>query len=100
MAIVRYAPDHDFYVEWVWNSADIDGSKVVWSRDMSVAANAEVVRYFPDRKASLETRGGSSEGLTLRADRRCRDSAAQHAARVKGKQAMTNGKRVAVVVPV
>ncbi len=53
LAIVRYAPDHDFFVEWVWNSADIDGSKVVWSRDMCADENAEIIRYFPNRKVWL-----------------------------------------------
>ncbi|MBV9183697.1 MAG: hypothetical protein JO356_20515 [Acidobacteria bacterium] len=53
LVIVRYRPDHDFILdEWVYNRADIDGSKVIWARDMGVQ-NAELFRYFPARQAWL-----------------------------------------------
>ncbi len=49
LVIVRYRPDHDFILdEWVYNNADIDGSQVIWARDMG-AQNAELVHYFGDR---------------------------------------------------
>ena len=51
LVIVRYGPDHDFILnEWVFNNADIDGSKVIWARDMG-AQNAELLHYFNRRKA-------------------------------------------------
>ena len=53
LAIVRYRPDHDTYEEWVYNHADIDRSKVVWARDMNAAGNAELLRYYADRRAWL-----------------------------------------------
>jgi len=53
VALVRYAPDHDPMGEWVYNAADIDGSKVVWARDMSASDNAALLNYFSDRKAWL-----------------------------------------------
>jgi hypothetical protein len=59
LAIVRYDPDHDvkFYKllfnEWVFNEADIDGAKVVWARDMGPAQNAELIKYFSNRRAWL-----------------------------------------------
>jgi len=53
LAIVRYAPNHNFILdEWVFNNADIDGSRVVWARDMG-AQNAELVDYFKTRKVWL-----------------------------------------------
>lgn len=53
MVIVHYQPDHDYsYDEWVFNGADIDGSKVIWARDMG-SKNAELLDYFKTRKAWL-----------------------------------------------
>ena len=53
LAIVRYARNHAPFDEWVYNAADIDGSKVVWARDMGAAKNCELMRYFPDRRVWL-----------------------------------------------
>ena len=47
--VVAYAPPHDADNEWVYNSADIDGAKVVWARDMGVEKNRALRRYFADR---------------------------------------------------
>jgi hypothetical protein len=53
LVIVRYRPDHDFaYDEWVFNRADINGSKVIWARDMG-SQNAELINYFGARKVWL-----------------------------------------------
>jgi hypothetical protein len=53
LVVVRYRPDHDFILdEWVYNGADIDGSKVIWARDMG-PQNAELVEYFARRHAWL-----------------------------------------------
>lgn len=53
LVIVRYQPSHDFILdEWVYNHADIDRSKVIWARDMG-AQNAELLRYFRDRRSWL-----------------------------------------------
>jgi hypothetical protein len=53
LAIVRYAPDHVIYDEWVYNAADVDKSKVVWAREMDPASNRELLNYFKDRKVWL-----------------------------------------------
>jgi len=53
LVIVRYTPDHNPHQEWVYNSADIDGSSVVWARDMGEAANADLIHYYRDRKIWL-----------------------------------------------
>jgi len=50
LVIVDYGPHHDVDWEWVWNGADIDGSKVVWARDMGTPANKELVDYFKNRR--------------------------------------------------
>jgi hypothetical protein len=53
LAIVRYSPRHDVHLEWVYNGADVDGSKVVWARDRGAAANDSLLRYFRNRRAWL-----------------------------------------------
>lgn len=53
LAIVRYSPDHYPQDEWVYNSADIDGSKVIWAREMSAAKDRELFNYYSNRKVWL-----------------------------------------------
>ena len=53
LVIVRYEPHHHPYVEWVYNDADIDNSKVVWAREMDSARNRKLLEYFKGRRAWL-----------------------------------------------
>jgi len=53
LAIVRYAPDHAPFDEWVYNAADIDNSKVAWAREMDARDMGELLRYFKDRTVWL-----------------------------------------------
>jgi hypothetical protein len=53
LVIVRYAADHNPYDEWVYNGADIDGSKVVWAREMDAADNVELTQYYGGRRVWL-----------------------------------------------
>ena len=53
LVIVRYNRYHDTSNEWVNNRADIDKAKVVWARDMGDADNAELIRYFANRRVWL-----------------------------------------------
>ena len=53
LVLVRYGVMHDPGDEWVYNGADIDGSKVVWARELDSGSNARLLRYFGDRQAWL-----------------------------------------------
>jgi hypothetical protein len=53
LAVVRYAPGHDPYNEWVYNAADIDRAAVVWAREMDSNRNNELLGYFQDRSVWL-----------------------------------------------
>jgi hypothetical protein len=50
LVIVRYRPEHVWFTEWVANEADIDRAPVVWAQDMGEMGNAELLRYFRDRR--------------------------------------------------
>jgi hypothetical protein len=60
LAIVRYSNDHDPANEWVYNEADINGSKVVWARDMGPVNNRELLDYFSDREVWVVQPDGHS----------------------------------------
>ncbi|HKV25817.1 MAG TPA: hypothetical protein VJN93_14585 [Candidatus Acidoferrum sp.] len=53
LIVVRYAPEHNIHDEWVYNRADIDGSKVVWARELDAAQNDKLFAYFKDRHVWL-----------------------------------------------
>ena len=53
LALVRYSPDHYYLNEWVYNAANIDDAKVIWAREMDVANNLELMRYYGDRQVWL-----------------------------------------------
>ena len=39
----------DKNLDWVYNAADIDASKIVWARDLGPAKNQELIDYYKDR---------------------------------------------------
>ncbi|MGC1490789.1 MAG: hypothetical protein WA798_05400, partial [Candidatus Acidiferrum sp.] len=49
LIVVRYSEDHNIHDEWVYNGADIDGSKVIWARELSKEQNDKLFAYFKDR---------------------------------------------------
>jgi hypothetical protein len=53
LAIVRYGDNHHIYDEWVYNGPNIDGSKVVWAREMDAADNLELIHYYGNRQVWL-----------------------------------------------
>ncbi|MGH9667527.1 MAG: hypothetical protein ACRD9L_24155, partial [Bryobacteraceae bacterium] len=52
LVFVRYWPRH-LLREWVNNGADIDGSRVVWARDLGPEENEKLRHHYADRTAWL-----------------------------------------------
>jgi hypothetical protein len=53
LVLVRYSSKHDPLDTWVYNAADIDGSKVIWAREMDAASDRELFRYYKNRQIWL-----------------------------------------------
>ena len=53
LIVVRYSDDHNIHDEWVYNGADIDGSKILWARELTPEQNAKLFAYFKDRQIWL-----------------------------------------------
>jgi hypothetical protein len=63
VVLVSYAPDFDLDREWVYNLADIDGSKIVWARDMGPEKNRELLTYYHARQFWMVHPGPSPPSL-------------------------------------
>jgi hypothetical protein len=50
LVIVRCSPGHRPHREWVYNSADIDHSKIVWAREIPGVDLAPLLAYCSNRK--------------------------------------------------
>jgi hypothetical protein len=54
LVIVRYSYDHhNVNYEWVYNTADIDHSKIVWAREIQGADISPLLNYYKDRNVWL-----------------------------------------------
>jgi len=53
LVFVRYSARHIYQNEWVWNQADIDGSRIVFARDLGADEDQELIRYYPNRRVLL-----------------------------------------------
>ncbi len=46
---VQYSPAHDSNQEWVYNGADIDGSKLIWARDLGPEQDRQLIDHYRGR---------------------------------------------------
>jgi hypothetical protein len=53
LAVVRYAPSHVPFDDWVYNPADINRAKVIWAREMDPGDDTKLAAYFHDRRVWL-----------------------------------------------
>jgi hypothetical protein len=53
LILARYGASHSPHREWVYNHADIDGSKIVWARELDAEQNTRLLHYFAERKVWL-----------------------------------------------
>jgi hypothetical protein len=53
LILVRYEEDHNIHDEWVYNGAEIDSAKVLWTRELDADQNAKLLAYFKDRHVWL-----------------------------------------------
>ncbi len=58
LIVIRYAPNvantPSFgYRDWTRNGVDLDGSEILWAREMDAAHNARLLEYFKDRRVWL-----------------------------------------------
>jgi hypothetical protein len=67
LVMVRYGDSHCVHGDWVYNRADIDGSQVVWARDMGAEKNQDLLDYFHGRRAWLLNieEGSNAQNITL-----------------------------------
>jgi hypothetical protein len=53
LVLVRYGPGHDARAEWVYDGADLVGTRVLWARAMDAAADCALVTQEGHRTAWL-----------------------------------------------
>lgn len=53
LVIVRYAPEHPPFIDWVYNAADVDHAKVVWARQIPGVDMQPLFKYFRGRTVLL-----------------------------------------------
>jgi hypothetical protein len=49
LVFVRAKTDEYNLLQWIYNDADIDRSRIVWARDLGAERDAELVRYYKGR---------------------------------------------------
>ncbi len=51
LVFVRYGPKHNIHLEWVFNDANIDESRIVWARSLPNGKDDELLHYYSTREA-------------------------------------------------
>ena len=51
LVFVQYSPEHEPSDEWVYNSADIEHSRVIWARSMGTTEDRKLLDYYRTRTA-------------------------------------------------
>lgn len=62
---VRYLPSYASSIEWVYNPADRDSSKVLWANDLGDSANVELLKSAKDRQGWLLVLGDRKQKRAL-----------------------------------
>jgi hypothetical protein len=57
LLFVRYTRDHLLHDEWVYNRADIEGSRIIWARSLGKASDALVAKHYSGRSVWILTVG-------------------------------------------
>jgi hypothetical protein len=53
LILVRYEEGYNVHNDWVFNGAEIDGTKVLWARETNARQNEKLFTYFKDRQIWL-----------------------------------------------
>jgi hypothetical protein len=46
---MRYSPEHNSTREWVFNGADLENTKVLWSREIDPQSDRQVIEHYGGR---------------------------------------------------
>lgn len=69
LVFVRYADDHSAHEEWVYNTANISRSRIVWANMMSLEKDKALRNYFADRQAWIVAPDEDPSGFLPFADK-------------------------------
>ena len=64
LVLVRYTPLHSIHRPWIYNSADVDRSSIVWAREMDEASLLPLLRYYADRQVWIVNPDAQNPKLT------------------------------------
>lgn len=68
LVFVRYGPTHYPADEWAYNEPYLEGSKIIWAREVNAASDLELIHYYQDRKVWLVEPDDSPIKLSVYSD--------------------------------